>query len=278
MTDGVIYMTWGQNAIIQAESSITSLWRKAGSSMPVMVVGDEEARVHFAGNKRVMFHLMDIDPFDDQKARGFRFMAGRIKPLLAKISPFDRTLYVDADTAFKSNPKIGFDLLDRWDVVLAETQTRSLVEGLAGLKESQGTSKWLGTPHILYHNSGMIFWRKNEKTDRLFDLWSTEWQVYSGWDEQVSLLRALLKSEVMFLTVPYTWNCYSDKESHILHHWFGGRHARTESRQRRPQNVQTEARRMVKVEIKPGRFVKCYAGDEEKVKKYYNHITEGRAK
>jgi len=35
---------------------------------------------------------------------------------------------------------------------------------------------------------------------------------------------------------------------------------------------------MVKVEIKPGRFVKCYAGDEEKVKKYYNHITEGRAK
>jgi hypothetical protein len=277
MTDGVIYMTWGMNAINQAENSITTLRRKAGSDYPVMVVGDAEAQAYFADKKHVRFELIEVNPFNEQKSRGFSFMAGRIKPLLAGLSPFERTLYVDADTAFKQSPKIGFDLLDRFDVVVAETETRSLVEGIAGVKESRGTSAWLGTPHILYHNSGMIFWRKNAKTNKLFELWASEWKVYAGWDEQVALLRALLKSEVTYLTVPHTWNCYSEKESHILHHWFGGGQARINGK-RRSGALQParETRKMVKIEIRPGRFVRCYEGDEEKVKKFHNNLMEGR--
>lgn len=277
MTTGVMYMAWGENAVSQAENSMRSLWHH-DRNMPVMVVGDEKAQAHFAGSK-VQFQLINIDPFNHQGPQGYKFLAGRIKPLLAGISPFDRTLYVDADTYFKQGPKDGFELLDRWDLAVAETQTRSLDEGIAGHKECVGTSTWLGTKQILYHNSGMIFWKKNERTVNLFKLWSEEWQKYKGWDEQVALLRALIRSDCMFLTLPHTWNCYTDSDSFLLRHWFGGGQARIEAKHHRfMPNQPRDTRKMVKVEIAPGRFVKVYQGDEEKAKKHYAEVLKGRNK
>jgi len=84
MTDGVMYMTWGENAISQAENSMRSLWHH-DKNMPVMVVGDETAQAHFEGSK-VQFQLITIDPFNQEGPQGYKFMAGRIKPLLAGIS------------------------------------------------------------------------------------------------------------------------------------------------------------------------------------------------
>ena len=277
MSAGVIYMAWGENAVQQADESIRSLW-KHDRAYAVMVVGNEETGNWFKDRKNVQFHQVDVDPFDPSKAKGYKFLAGRIKPLLAGISPFERTLYVDADTMFKRSPKVGFDLLDRWDVALAETQTRSLVEGVAGVKECLATADWVGTKHILYHNSGMIFWKRNEHTSKLFDLWSEEWKRYKGWDEQVALLRALIRSDCMFLTLPHTWNCYSDRESHLLHHWFGGGQARIEKKAGRNRIAERpqDARKLVKVEISPGRFAKCHAGDEEKVKEHFRKLLERR--
>jgi hypothetical protein len=278
MSAGVIYMAWGDNAVQQAEESIRSLW-KHDRSFTVMVVGDAAAGEFFNGHKGVEFHQVDIDPFDATKAKGYKFLAGRIKPLLAGISQFERTLYVDADTLFKRSPKIGFELLDRWDVALAETQTRSLVEGIAGIKECRATSDWVGSKHILYHNSGMIFWKKNERTSQLFDLWNEEWNRFKGWDEQVALLRALIRSDCMFLTLPHTWNCYHDRDSHLLHHWFGGGQARIEKKGKYrvvPAERPKDARKLVKVEIAPGRFAKCHEGDEEKVMEHYRKLLERR--
>ena len=275
MSDGVIYMAWGENACRQAEESASSLARQ-DISYSVAVVGDKNTGSWFKDRPGVQFIQVDVDPFDYSQAKAYKFLAGRIKPLLAGISPFDRTLYVDADTMFKRSPKIGFDLLDRWDLVVAETETRSLTEGIAGAHECKQTAEFIGSRHILYHNSGMIFWKRNERTSRLFDLWSEEWKRFSGWDEQVALLRALIRSDVMFLTVPHTWNCYRSEDSYLLHHWFGGGQARIEAKQRQVFDRPKDVRRLVKVEIAPGRFVKCHAGDEDKVKRYYRKLLERR--
>jgi hypothetical protein len=219
MERGVIYMTWGQKAIQEAGKSMASLWKHA-STTPVFVVGDVEAQAMWEGKDKVSFRLITLDPF-----QGGAFMAGRIKPLLYKLSPFERSLYVDADTDFASSPGPAFDLLDKWDFIVAETETRSLKDSVAGVHETHWTRDWLGTEHILYHNSGMLFWRKNKAVEKLFDLWSAEWQRYSQWDEQIALLRALLLSEAVYLTVPYTWNCRMASKTILLHHRFGTRSA-----------------------------------------------------
>lgn len=278
---GVIYMCWGAQAIQQAKESIESL-HLYYADLDVVVVGDDNTLLAFEGTNIHVIKI-DVEPFNYGSSPGHKFMAGRIKPLLASVSPFDETLYVDADTVFKSSPKCGFDMLDRWDFVVAETETRSLASTIAGVSESNYTAKWVKTPHLLYHNSGMIFWRKNDATKRLFELWSKEWLRFENWDEQVALLRALLRSDAVFQTVPYVWNCRNRREAFMLHHWFGTGHARTSgnsgsklhfSNRQRNGNVSTQ---MVIVEVAPGRTVKCYAGDEQRVMDHYKQIKGRRS-
>jgi hypothetical protein len=266
---GVIYMCWGDPAIREAEASMRSLW-KHEPGMPVLVVGDDQAVKHFADHKLVATHTCCVDPFTSSTLFGFK--AGRVKPLLAGISPFEQTLYVDAETEFKISPAIGFDLLEKWDFVIAEAETRSLAATFQDNRtEASKTAAWLKTPHILYHNSGMMFWKTNEATKRLFELWSEEWQKYKGWDEQIALLRALLRSEVLFLNVPYTWNCRGPQGAYMLYHRFASRAARKHI----GSAIIVHGRRgvpmvpilpLVQVELEPGRFVKCHKGDEERVR------------
>ena len=270
---GVVYLCWGEPATLEAERSMASLW-KHEPEMPVLVVGDEAACAHFAGQARVQTHHCLVDPFTSESLFGFK--AGRIKPLLARLSPFAKTLYVDAETAFKRSPAEGFALLEKWDFVVAEAETRSLAATFPDNRTEAGeTAAWLGTPHILYHNSGMLFWRRNEATGRLFDLWSEEWQRYQGWDEQIALLRALLQSDVLFLNVPFTWNCRGPEAAYFVYHRFASRAARkfrtptpVVATGRRGQPM-TPARPLVRLELEPGRFVKCHEGDEEKVREQF---------
>jgi len=269
---GVIYMAWGQNAIEQAKQSVGSL-RRFLPKIPVMVVGDQAACDAFAENKTVLTHFCNVNPFNPDQKKGYTFLAGRVKPLLDGISPWDETLYVDADTYFQQSPMEGFNLLKRWDVALAETQTRCLGEGIAGKEECEATAEELGARLLLYHNSGMIFWRKNERTKALFELWGEEWRRYQGWDEQVAFLRALMRSEAVFKTLPYTWNHSGLNECYMLSHWFGAGDARVDMTQRvrqlRPETPKTRANPMIKIEIGPGQFVRCRPENELEVRKMY---------
>lgn len=275
---GVVYVCFGAPASAQADSSIRSLSRVA-PGLPVLVVGDGDAVQHFAGRAGVDVVTPNVDPF--KSASLFGFHAGRIKPLLAALSPFEETLYVDADTEFKVSPTVGFDMLARWDVVVAEAEIRSLAVVFPdNTTEASDTARWLGTPHILYHNSGMIFWRRNESTLRLFELWSEEWQKYRGWDEQVALLRALLLSDVLFLNVPFTWNCRGPQQSFLVYHRFASKAARKFSNFRANGGARgvpmVQAVQFVQVEVTPGRFVKARLGEEDKVREHFRALLRER--
>lgn len=275
---GVMYACWGPAAIREAEASIASLM-EFDPGMPVIVVGDAETVDHFSSNRSIPVLLtiqMKVDPFVGQTTTAFN--AGMVKPLLAGLSPFEKTLYVDADTVFKRSPAIGFDLLDHWDFVIAEADTRSLAQTFSDNRaEANATAKWLGTPHILYHNSGLFFWRRSPAAVRLFELWSEEWEWFRGWDEQIALLRALLNSDALFLSVPYTWNCYNEGEAFLIHHRFGSRTARkyrqpvrnTPALGGRNGSGVAQPRPLVRFEVAPGRFVRIHDGDQESVREHY---------
>jgi hypothetical protein len=246
-------MAWGERAITDADESMRSLW-KVAPGMPVLVVGDAVAGQHYQAREGVRFTQIEVDPFDRSQPIGFQFRAGRVKPLLYRLSSFDQSLYVDADSDFRVSPERAFDLLDRWDFVVAETETRTIGSSIGEHHERAWTSEWLGTPLLLYHNSGMLFWRRSPAVERLFDLWAEEWLRFQGWDEQVALLRALLRSDALYLTVPYTWNCREGVKTTLLHHRFGTKTARTS-----PSNAHRISgdNRLIHVQIAPGRTVCC---------------------
>jgi hypothetical protein len=204
MTDGILYIAWGEKATAGAQASIASL--RQFSQLPALVVGGAGSDI-----------VCKVDPFGTDG----RFYAGRVKPLLYGLSPFDRTMYLDADTEFVAGPETAFALLDRWDVILTDTGHRSLADRVAGKEEAAATQKWFGTPDLLYHNSGVIFWRKNDAVKKLFALWAKEWKRFSGWDEQLALLRAVAKSSAMVMTAPRTWNTRPKEQAVLVYHEFG---------------------------------------------------------
>ena len=231
---GVVYMAWGENAILAADTSIHSL-RRFEPEMPVFVTGDAHAVEHFADWYNVTARLSAIEPFDHTKPGGQKFLAGRVKPKLCELVPWERVLYVDADTDFTASPRRGFDLLDKWEFVIAETKSGTVATSPFLPRERQATVDWLGNPYHIYHNSGMLFWRRCPAAFDLMRLWSEEWQRYGDWDEQVALLRALLRSDVLFLVVPFTWNTLRDAT--LLHHSYGTHKARIEPSGRHPRGI-----------------------------------------
>lgn len=238
MSQGVVYMVWGDKAARAAVISIGTL-REVSPEMPVMIVGDHEAETIAHNLANVLVVRLDIDPF-----RIHTFLAGRIKPLLYDLSPWAQTLYVDADTKFRRVPDAGFALLKRWDFVVAETANRSLASEICGPREVRYSREMLGAQELLYHNSGMLFWKRNERVERLFELWSEEWLRFEGWDEQMALMRALARSDVMFLTVPFTWNTNFPSQAKLLFHDFGQRTAWKFKRRRGRVMTADEARLM----------------------------------
>lgn len=261
---GAMYLVWGRPALEQARASILSLWRHL-PDLPVLVLGDAAAG-ELADRGGVAVLQLDVDPFSGSGA--FSFKAGRVKPLLAASSPFERTLYADADTEFKTSPLPGFDLLDRWDFVIAEAETRSLAQTFPDNRTEAGdTARRLGTADILYHNSGLFWWRRGEAASQLFRYWGEEWAKYQGWDEQVALLRALLNSDAVWLNVPYTWNCRGPQEAYLVYHRFASRAARRDGGgvtvlpNPRGQPM-PPSRPLVRVEVEPGRYIRVHRGDE----------------
>lgn len=238
MSQGVIYMVWGAKAARAASASIGTL-REVAPDMPVIIVGDYEADPLAHKFAKVQLVKLDIDPF-----RIHIFLAGRVKPLLYDISPWTQTLYVDADTKFRQAPDAGFALLAKWDFVVAETANRSLASEICGLNEVEYSREMLRGRALLYHNSGMLFWKRHKRVEDLFELWSEEWLRFEGWDEQMALLRALARSEAIFLTVPFTWNTNFPSQAKLLFHDFGQRTAWKFKRRRGRVMTADEARLM----------------------------------
>jgi len=272
---GVIYISWGEAAAYGVEMSVKSLWA-LDPSLPVLVVGDDIAAQRFADRPGFTVYRDEVDPFESNWLYGF--LAGRVKPRLAALSPFAQTLYVDADTVFKISPAFGFDLLDRWDMIVVEADERSLLTVLPENRpEVSQTIAEIGTAQILYHNSGVFFWRRNAVTARLFELWSEEWLRFQMWDEQVALLRALMRSEALFLNVPYTWNCRDMKKTFMVFHRFGSMAVRQfRGSKGAVARGLPMGRPLVEVELAPGRFVKVHVGDEEKAVENFRQATGSR--
>jgi len=170
--------------------------------MPVLVLGPD----------RVSY----ISPYDRRK-----FLWGRLIPCLWWERAFEQAMYVDADTEFVASPNKLFDWLENWDFVLAETPERSLASKMVEEPEMAYSRQVLGSPDILYHNGGMFAWRRSKKVQEFFALWETEWLRFQSWDPQVALLRALARSKMTFLTLPYTWNCKEREETVLVYHQYG---------------------------------------------------------
>lgn len=175
MTCGVVYVTYGDKAVSEARMSLDALRRV--STLPTATISAEP----IAGARHLPF---------SEPGWGARWA----KLNLDRLTPFDRTLYLDADTRPRADPSVLFDLLDDgFDLVLAE----STMQGDKALwhvdpPERDETLDGFGfTP--LQLQAGVMAFRRNDAVHALFAAWREEWR---GGQDQAALLRALYRVPV----------------------------------------------------------------------------------
>jgi hypothetical protein len=170
----VLYVAHGQPAIDEARRSIKSL-KRYHPDWPVLVVGEEPIQ----GAKFV--RVAD----DNHKAPG-RWAKVR----LDQFSPFDDTLFLDADTRVYGKLDIGFRILDRdWDMVMVPSLPQA-EEVLGHLCEKERRETLAETIDPLQLNTGVIWFRKTKRIGWLFAEWRRQWERYKDKD-QGAFLRAL---------------------------------------------------------------------------------------
>ncbi len=221
-TVGLLYMAFGDKAASAVKRSVATL-KRIGYSYPVCVVGDKPVDgfqfIQWTGES----------PFDPTQKRNFQFRAGRIKPFLAELSPFKRTLYLDADTEFIQDIYHGFEVLDRYDIALTqetlkvgELYNKFMAGWEINIEERAQTVKELNNADEYFVNSGVIFFKKTANTKETFCNWHEEWMRYQQWDEQLALMRAVARvSKLKVQYLPVIWNHPHPEEDAIIFHNYG---------------------------------------------------------
>lgn len=176
VTQGIVYVAFGDGARAEAEMSMRAL-RSHNPTLKVATISETPI-----GSAK---HISFDDP---------RYGARWAKLNLDTLSPFDDTLYLDADTRPRANLEMLFaSLRDGFDMAIApSTQQGDKSLWHVDKDEREATFDAFGfTP--LQFQAGVFAFRKSEAMSALFQAWRDEWR--DGQD-QAALLRALQKSPV----------------------------------------------------------------------------------
>ena len=177
---GVVYVTYGENAKQEARRSIAAL--KERNDLPVTVIDRQYENMT-----------------NEQASRW-----GKLN--LNNLSKYSMTLYLDADTRVYGKLDAGFEALEAgWDMALCPSKQQG--EELlwhVGWSEKEHT---IGTLNYLplQLQAGVMYVRKNARTDALFEAWRDEWQLWRDQD-QAALLRALKRAPVNIWLLGHPFN------------------------------------------------------------------------
>ena len=133
-----------------------------------------------------------------------------------ELSPFEHTLYLDADTRVHGDLSVGFDILrDGWEMVMVPSRVKACPIALLTKEEQSTTLIELRNPQPLVLNTGVMWFRRTPRTVRLWQIWHEEWRRFQEYD-QGALLRALNRCPVALWLLGQPFNGGS-----VVEHLFG---------------------------------------------------------
>lgn len=187
-SSGLVTVAYGDKARAAAQTVITSASAHT-PNLPLAVVSDAP----LAGAD----HLPFADP---------RWGARWAKLNLDRLTPFDHTLYLDADTEVLADLSAVFGILaDGWELVIAPSgrQGRDSLGHLPGYDLAHTLAALDYSPLNL--QAGVFAFRRGRAITKLFAAWRDEWLRFEEYD-QGALLRALETVPVRVWLLGRCWN------------------------------------------------------------------------
>lgn len=194
---GVVYIAYGAKARAEAAQSLATLRRWC--DLPVTLAGD--------GN------VGDLEPvaFEERGAPG-RWA----KVNLDRLTPYDYTLFLDADTRIHGRLDVGFTLLARGYALVCVPSKPQHNEVLRHLQPDERARTLAELPlDPLQLNTGVLWFSQDAAP--LFEAWRSEWLRYQDKD-QGALLRALYRRPVPVALLGAPFN---DRGGAVVDHHFG---------------------------------------------------------
>lgn len=188
MSIGVCYVAYGANAVRECGMSIRAL--RHWHDWPVTVIGEK---------------VIDADQYIEFKQRDD---GGRWAKITAdRLSPYECTLYLDADTRPRGNLEHGFELLSNgWDMAITTSEHQNGHDYMWHIDEKERNTTMLELGYQpLQLQGGMMFFRKSARIHALFAAWRNEWVRWRDKD-QAALARALARVPVRLWILGAAYN------------------------------------------------------------------------
>ena len=192
VTQGVCYVAVGERAVKACDASVASLRQQCPG--------------------------VQVTRWQNDNAYADPVQASRwAKVMMDQWSPYDHTLYLDADTIVRGDVTPGFRYLaDGWDVAIASSTNQG--ERLLWHCSAEDKAETIArscTQEILQLQAGVFFFRKSPAVAQMFAAWRAEWEQFKEQD-QGALLRALVETPVRIWILGWPWNGGA-----IVEHRFG---------------------------------------------------------
>ncbi len=195
----IIYVAFGYDYLIMAAHSAATA-KKHNPGIICSVV----TNVKFDNNL-----VQPSSPFDHvivvEKESQFN---REIKTNIHQYAHLERCLYLDCDTEIRGSLEPVFRCLDRFDVAMKINYlpTKKNYEIAPGIAGSQ----------FPIWNSGVFFFRKNERTEKLFNNWARIYFAAGKKSDQPALAQAVYQTpEIRLLTLNVIWNAFPSDQRNL---------------------------------------------------------------
>lgn len=192
---GVVFVAYGEQARVQVLHAAKSLVAH-NPGISFRVIADKGFPYQKGYPPIKCIYHEDTDPG-----------ARQVKLQMDLLSPYEQTLYLDADTRVQANIMQPFDLLDAgWEmcIVPCRHQDYDEVYGHVQEDERKATFDAIGYGPLALQG-GVIYFRKCANVHRLFMEWRREWWQWEDQD-QAALMRALVRCPVKLFMLNRAYN------------------------------------------------------------------------
>ena len=149
----------------------------------------------------------------------------------------------------------AWNFLSRWDAAIPLWRYGMTASDVGTQEERKSTQAIVRDLRVLLHSWELLFVARTEAGCALIETWKREFA--GGGDKRLAFLRAFYQVKPRVCVLPTSWlaNIRSDSAQALA--------------RGRVIPARNTGRPLVKVELSPGRFVKCRPGDEEKVREQF---------
>lgn len=173
----------------------------------------------------------------------------------APVLAFDKTLIVASGTRVPWGLlPAAWHFLERWDAAVPLWRYSMKAADVGTKQEQKATRAVIRDLRVLLHSVELLFVRDNEDGRALIEAYNEE--LAGGGERRLAFLRAYYRTKPRMCVLPRTWLAEVQARA---------------ARDVKPSTVKPPQKLidLVRVEIAPGRFVKCVAGEEERVREEF---------